>query len=102
MTERMLNWPESSAIAVVSALKVEPISKVAAAMRLMRSGLSASAGLFGSKSGAEASASTSPLVISSTSPAPAFAPNFSIALASSICRACWMRMSSVRVTGCRF
>ncbi|MCY1313872.1 hypothetical protein D9M70_644440 [compost metagenome] len=51
MTERRVNWPESSAIAVVSAWKVEPISKVAAAMRLMRSGFSASTGRFGSKSG---------------------------------------------------
>ena len=46
--ELMVTLPESSAIAVVSALKVEPISKTPTLMRLMRSVSSASTGLFGS------------------------------------------------------
>jgi hypothetical protein len=40
--------PESSAIAMVSALKVEPISNTPVVSRLMRVGSSASFGLFGS------------------------------------------------------
>ena len=43
-----VTFPESSAIATVSALKVEPISNTPVVRRLMRVGSSAWRGLFGS------------------------------------------------------
>ena len=74
----MLNLPESSAIAVVSALKVEPISKTPTLIRLMRSFSSASTGLFGSKSGSETRAIISPVFTSRMAPAAALALNFAM------------------------
>ena len=60
----MLNLPESSAIAMVSALKVEPISNTPTLIRLMLPLSSASTGLLGSKSGSDTSAMISPVLTS--------------------------------------
>ncbi len=84
----MVNLPESSAIAVVSALKVEPISNTPTLIRLIRSFSSASTGLLGSKSGSETSAITSPVLTSMMAPAPALALNLAMPFASSSRSAC--------------
>ncbi len=88
-------------MAVVKLLMVEPISKVPADMRFSRSLSSALTGLFGSKSGSDAMASTSPvLTLRMTAPA-AIAWYFSIDRASSSCTMCWTRMSIDSLTGLR-
>ena len=58
--------PESSAIAVVNDLKVDPISKVPFDMRFSQPSDAPSCGLLGSKSGAEAMPRISPVLTSIT------------------------------------
>ena len=94
--------PESSAIASVSALKVEPISNTPVVRRLMRSGSCASFGLFGSKSGSDTSATISPVRTLETRPDAALALYFSFAFNSSSRSACSTRRSIDSSTGrCR-
>ena len=61
--------PASSAMAMVSVLKIEPSSKVPPARRSASAGSSQSAGREGSTSGSETAARISPELASSTSPA---------------------------------